>query len=67
MTNFSDMLSKAKDMQEKMRGQDKIKKLKSKEFLEAVLSKLLYQEIMNLNQLKLLKQPKKKVKKLLMI
>ena len=38
MNNFSDMLSKAKAMQEKMKeAQDQIKKLKSKENLEETL------------------------------
>ena len=33
MNNFSDMLSKAKDMQKKMQeAQDQIKKLRSKEY-----------------------------------
>ena len=38
MTNFSDMLSKAKVMQEKMKeAQDQIKKLKLREFLVEIL------------------------------
>ena len=51
MTNFSDMLSKAKAMQEKMKeAQDQIKKIEVEGRLEEILSKLFYQEIMNLNQ-----------------
>ena len=51
MTNFSDMLSKAKAMQEKMKeAQDQIKKIEVEGEAGGNLSKLFYQEIMNLNQ-----------------